>query len=117
MAIDNRDIQTRDLIAEAIHGEMDPNCDHDTGVGTWTGAPNADQCVSMAQNILDWLGEHDVHVVKDEGARDGHKHEVMFVDANARAALRARLMEPDMRGVGYSEFITRAVANVETTRG
>jgi hypothetical protein len=62
MSVDNRDIKVRDLVAEAIHGELEPNCNHDTGAGTWTGAPYADQCVYMAQNILDWLGEHNVKV-------------------------------------------------------
>lgn len=67
MAIDNRDIKVRDLMAEAIHGELDPNCDHSTGFGTWTGVPNADQCVYMAQNILDWLAAHDVKVEVTRG--------------------------------------------------
>lgn len=55
------------------------------------------------------LQDGDYHVVRDEAATDGHDHVVMFVDSDARDALRARLFEPDMRGVGYSAFITQAV--------
>lgn len=110
MTADNRDIAFRDIIADAIHETYDSGCVHEPQQSGWTGMYEAVPCVSAAQDALTALGEQNIHVVRDEAANDGHDHVVMFVDARVRDSLRAMLMRPDMRGIGYSDFISRAMA-------
>jgi hypothetical protein len=58
------------------------------------------------------VGEVEVMALIGETiARPGHDatRVKMFVDAEVRAELRNLLYQPFMRGVGYSEFIQRAI--------